>query len=163
MNKSAVLSPCGTYRYSLTREWDASKPRVCWIMLNPSTADAEQDDPTIRRCIGFAERWQCGSIEVVNLFPLRATDPGALKTFDFETAISDGLGVNDVHILSAAHHAKKVICAWGNHGALHNRGLAVKQLLQIYGIRACALRVSKAGHPAHPLYLPYSLQPKVWV
>ncbi|MDB5297796.1 MAG: hypothetical protein JWO31_3779 [Phycisphaerales bacterium] len=72
---AAVLSPCERYRYVLHRWWDESKPAVCWLMLNPSTADAATDDPTIRKCCGFARAWGAGGIAVVNLFALRATDP----------------------------------------------------------------------------------------
>lgn len=79
VESDARLSPCGLYRYTLTRTWDATKPRACWIGLNPSTADASEDDPTIRRMCGFADAWKCGGIIVVNLFALRATDPKELR------------------------------------------------------------------------------------
>ena len=74
MKRSAEISECGKYRWWLRRRW-ADGPVVCFVMLNPSTADAEQDDPTIRRCIGFAQAWGCGALEVRNLFPFRATNP----------------------------------------------------------------------------------------
>ena len=67
IERSADLSPCGNYRYSLRRLWDEKRPGVLWVMLNPSTADANADDPTVRRCMGYARSWGCGSIEVVNL------------------------------------------------------------------------------------------------
>ena len=79
MIKSAEISPCGLYRYSLTRKWEAWKGTVNFIMLNPSTADAQEDDPTIRRCIGFAKAWGYGGIVVTNLFAYRATNPKELK------------------------------------------------------------------------------------
>src|SRR6185369_17379869 len=72
---TAVISKCGKYRYSLRREWIGGAGTVCFIMLNPSTADASVDDPTIRRCIGFAQRWGYQILEVVNLYAYRATRP----------------------------------------------------------------------------------------
>jgi len=76
--RSAVLSDCGTYRYSLTRRWSPG-PLLGWVMLNPSRADALVDDPTIRRCVGFARRWGFAGIVVRNLYALRATDPRELS------------------------------------------------------------------------------------
>jgi hypothetical protein len=73
--KSAVISPCGLYRYRLTRTWDAVRWSAAFVMLNPSTADAVDDDPTIKRCVGFAKRWGCGGIVVANLFAFRSADP----------------------------------------------------------------------------------------
>lgn len=79
---AAGLSPCGLYRFWLTRCWAPAKPCALFIMLNPSTADHEQDDATIRKCIGFARRWGMGSIRVANLFAYRATKPDDLKRAD---------------------------------------------------------------------------------
>lgn len=80
--RGAVISDDGRYRYRLWRTWAPELPRMAWIMLNPSTADAEVDDPTIRRCVGFAKREGCGGIEVVNLYAYRSTDPSVLGTVD---------------------------------------------------------------------------------
>ena len=79
MKKGATISECGLYRYSLTRVWDDVLPMCIFVMLNPSTADADIDDPTIRRCINFAKREGCGSLMVVNLFAYRATSPADMK------------------------------------------------------------------------------------
>lgn len=80
MERAAEFSGCGRYRYSLRRRWADGGPPACWIMLNPSTADAEKDAPTIRRCIGFSKAWGHNALVVVNLFALRSTDPTALRT-----------------------------------------------------------------------------------
>lgn len=150
----AAFSPCRTYRYRLWRTWDATKPPLVFCMLNPSTADAEADDPTVSRCKERARRMGAGGLVVVNLFALRSTDPRALYRHvdpvgpDNDTAILDAAGQGDL------------VCAWGNHGKLHGRAAKVLALLLAAGLPALALRVSKDGHPSHPLYLPYDLQPK---
>lgn len=79
MEKSAIISPCGQYRYRLERAWDRSFPAAVFVCLNPSIADATLDDPTLRKCVGFARRWGCGHLVLVNLFALRATDPREMK------------------------------------------------------------------------------------
>jgi hypothetical protein len=145
----ACLSECGRYRYWLTRTWDASKPPVCWIMLNPSTADARQDDPTIRRCIGFARAWGAGGIVVVNLFALRATDPGKLK--EHYPVLTSEERRNDSHILAACANAGRIIAAWGCDGTLRGRDADVTKMLAQYPVEC--MGVTKEGHPKHPLYL----------
>ncbi len=93
MTKGAAFDSTGTYRYALWREWDASAPRLGFVLLNPSTADAENDDPTLRRCMGFARAWGYGSLQIVNLFAYRATVPDALRW------VADAVGPeNDRHI-----------------------------------------------------------------
>ena len=151
---NATFSPCGAYRYSLTRGWDSGKPAVNFLMLNPSTADAEQDDPTVARCSERARRLGHGGLEVVNLFALRSTDPKALYGH------ADPVGPeNDSAILSAAEQGN-VVCAWGNRGELRGRDKAVLRLLRAAGLPVLALKVSKDGHPSHPLYLSYDLRPE---
>ena len=119
--RRAVLSECGSYRYALTREWADGKC-VAWLMLNPSTADADIDDPTIRRCIGFARQWGYGRLVVVNLFALRATDPRVL------VRNADPVGSkNDFYIAKAMKEAQEVICAWGCQQ--HLRTIALRQRL----------------------------------
>src|SRR3989449_11540410 len=116
MRTDACFSRCGTYRYALWRRW-AAGPQVLFVMLNPSTADAQRDDPTIRRCIGFARRWGCGGIEVVNLFALRATDPRRLRY------TRDPVGPENVaHLARAAGRASLVGAAWGADPAARSRG-----------------------------------------
>lgn len=144
----AVLSPCGTYRYTLDRVWDASLPVALFIMLNPSTGDAAVNDPTIRRCISFAKREGCGALTVVNLFALRSTDPGALTTHP------DPVGPdNDAWIAVALGKQPEVaIAAWGAHSFTRARVGAIAALLAPVWQVNC-LGTTKSGDPRHPLYV----------
>ena len=153
MKSSAVIDQTLRYRWTLRREWDESLPRVAFIMLNPSTADATNNDPTLRRCLGFAERWGYGSLEVVNLFAYRATNPQDLKT------ASDPVGsLNDDYLMTAVSSARQTIVAWGNHGTLYNRAEIVLEMLSSQFFLYC-LGVTKTGQPKHPLYVPNSVKP----
>ncbi|MDX1418627.1 MAG: DUF1643 domain-containing protein [Rubricoccaceae bacterium] len=140
----AEFSRCGRYRYLLTRTWDPARERVVFIGLNPSTADATRDDPTIRRIVGFARRWGAGGVDVLNLFAYRATDPRAMK------AAADPVGPeNDRYLAAYAGCAAVTVAAWGVHGAHRGRAEAVAAWL---GDLRC-LGTTRAGHPRHPLYL----------
>lgn len=152
MESQVEISDCGLYRYWLKRRWDKADPMVCWICLNPSTADAEQDDPTIRRVVDFSKRWGYGGIYVVNLFALRSTDPAGLQEVD------DPVGPrNDVAILDCATRSQTVVCAWGAcelvtaRGAVTARGMSVAAVL--LGKSLHCLGLTKHGHPRHPLYV----------
>ena len=150
----AAFDLTGAYRYLFRRAWDTALPSVGFIMLNPSTADQHHDDPTIRRCLGFARAWGFGSLEVVNLFALRATSPAALL------ASPDPVGPeNDEHIRAMAARVDLVVAAWGNHGARFGRDAEVARLL---GGRVTCLRVTAQGQPKHPLYVPGSVRPQPW-
>ena len=147
MNGWALFDDSGRYRYRLGRRWADGGPAIAFVMLNPSTADAERDDPTIRRCAGFARAWGFAGMEVVNLFALRATDPARLRR------ARDPVGPgNDRHIAAAAGGADVVLLAWGNCGALRGRDRQVVALLA--GLRPACLGVTQSGQPRHPLYLP---------
>jgi hypothetical protein len=151
MTATAVLSDCGTYRYRLGRRWDHG-PADVWIMLNPSTADAQLDDPTIRRCIGFSRNWGSGALVVVNLFALRATDPAELVRHP------DPIGPdNDEHIPLAAagaqQHGGRVVAAWGAHPMAAERARTVRRLIEGQGAPLLALGTTKTGAPRHPLYV----------
>ncbi len=154
---SAVISECGKYRYSLTRIWDESKPKVMFIMLNPSTADASNDDPTIRRCIGFAKSWGYGGIYVVNLFSLRATNPKDLLTAPFVVGVENEKWIRRMSCL-----AHLVVCAWGN-GSIVDK--LQKRLdhnwkpLSWIDKPLHYLELSNNGTPKHPLYLTKNLKP----
>ena len=135
-----------TYRWSLWRSWSSTADqRACtFVMLNPSTADGRRDDPTIRRCVGFASREGFTGIHVVNLFALRATDPAKLKM------VPDPVGpANDSVILDAVRSSEFIVAAWGQHGPLFGRDEAVLRLLE--GHRIWCLGTTKKGQPRHPL------------
>lgn len=154
VQKSAILSPCGTYRYELRRTWDERSP-VGWIMLNPSTADADVDDATIRKCMAYARAWGHGGIVVRNLYALRSTDPRALKTHPNPVGPD-----NARHLLRAAGEVYTV-CAWGNNADPHHVTEYVRTFLtQMADLRALA--VTKLGQPQHPLYLRGDLRPFAW-
>jgi len=123
-------------------------------MLNPSTANEVANDPTVERCERRAREWGYGRLDVVNLFAFRSTDPKALYSLE------DPVGPdNDRHILESAASAGRLICAWGVHGALGDRGEKVLDMLHRNGEQPHALAITVGGHPRHPLYLPYSLKP----
>jgi hypothetical protein len=151
----ARFSPCRRWRYLLWRRWDEAKPVVNFLMLNPSTADELKLDPSCTRARLYAERWGYGALIVTNLFGWRATDPDAMK------AVRDPVGRgNDRAILAAAREAAIVVCAWGNQGAHRERSRQVRRLLEKMDLHA--LRINGSGEPAHPLYLPGSLEPARW-
>jgi len=160
----AVISEDGRYRYSLWRHWWAPgmlATRPCWIMLNPSTADGMDDDPTIRRCARFSRDLGFGGMVVVNLYARRATDPMDLAR-DPEPEGPQNAGF----ISGNAAQAQLVIAAWGRSGrsvpgyAAHCR--YVRSMLRALGVRLSVLALNKDGSPAHPLYLPASLRPAEW-
>lgn len=149
---SALLSSDSRYRWWLRRRW-AKGTEIGWIMLNPSTADANQDDPTIRRCVAFSKAWGHGGMVVVNLFATRATDPQALRLrTDFYQDEHEALigYKNDAVIESELKNCAVIVAAWGNHGALYNRGAEVRELLGDYRLQCLGL--TKTLEPRHPLY-----------
>lgn len=157
LESTATFSPCEAYRYDLTRVWDRDKPLCMFLMLNPSTADAEKPDPTITRCLGFARSWGCGSLVVCNLFALRSTDPREL----YKSA--DPIGPdNDAAIVGWARKASLRVAAWGNHGRHRERGVRVKLRLRDLGVPLSYLRLTKLNQPEHPLYVPATTQPTPW-
>lgn len=149
----ARLSPDEVYRYTLDRVWDTTLPRAVFVMLNPSTADARVNDPTIVRCRGFAEREGCGSLSVVNLYALRATDPAELKDHP------DPVGPENAFYLRSVitQNPRLVIAAWGAHRMAAARVPALEEILRdpLTGrrIRLMCLGTTKSGAPRHPLYV----------
>lgn len=147
MIPTATICPSGLYRYDLGRRW-GDGAMVAFLMLNPSTADATQDDPTIRRCVGFARSWGAGAIRVVNLWAYRATKPADLWG---ARELLDVVGPeNDRHIRRAADEAERVVAAWGAHG--HRDPKRVAAVLDLLGDRPLyCLGRTKGGDPRHPL------------
>ena len=147
----AEFSDCGRYRYKLWRTWDDARPPVLFIMLNPATADAKRNDPTIRRCIGFARDWGFGGVRVGNLFAWRTPYPEVLRS------VTDPVGQdNDGALHEMAGGAALVVAAWGVHGAWRDRARAFRQT---FSHPLHALGITKAGEPAHPLRLRRTCRP----
>lgn len=146
---SAIISACGTYRYQLSREPHdlyATCGPALFIMLNPSTADAALDDPTIRRCRGFAKAWDCAGIVVANLYALRATNPNDLLVH------ADPVGPdNDMHLAAMIREHETVVCAWGANAKPERVALVSKMFHRLS--RPMCLGTTKDGAPRHPLYI----------
>lgn len=157
MKKHAVISPCGNYSYQLERLWDKGMPMVLFIMLNPSTADADSDDPTITRFIGFAKAWGFGGLMVGNLWAYRATDPKKLKDNPEINHSAVWLReINEKHIRAMALQCDTVIFAWWTDK--HAFDWHVLKYGQLFP-DAKAITISKHGKPCHPLYLKKTLTP----
>lgn len=148
-NSGAVLSQCGKYRYELWRVWDDTKPKVLFVMLNPSTADAANNDPTIRRCIGFAKSWGYGGVMVGNLFALRATDPAELKKIEYNEEHYYHADQNAQHLNKMAFECKLIVYAWGNCPVKNHHENPLVSFGNLHH-----LGLTKKGNPRHPLYVP---------
>ena len=144
VRKGAVIDSTELYRYSLWREWDTDAAKITFIMLNPSRADAAIDDPTIRRCLNFASSWGYGSLEVVNLFAYRTSNPKKLHLVENPVGKD-----NDRYIQQAVSEAKTIVLAWGNGGSLRNQNQTVLQKLANCSHLYC-LGITKKLQPRHP-------------
>lgn len=162
VNSGAIVSKDGAYRYKLERTWDPELPTAVWVMLNPSIADANTDDPTIRKCVGFSRMWGLGGITVVNLYAARATDPGELADFE------DPVGFfNDGHIAKVVQAATgPIIAAWGSHARKAPRFWArVNKVINMPELETRQLDcvgVNRDRTPSHPLMLAYSSPRLPW-
>lgn len=160
--RDAYLSECGQYRYWLTRIWNRSRPFLPWVMLNPSTADAEKDDATIRVVVGRSALLGYGGVVVLNLFAYRATDPKVMK------AASDPVGPENMDvILEIARRYKRIMCAWGDDGGHMRQASNISAMLVNMdplnsGISLWHLGLTKGGNPKHPLRISYSVEPELW-
>jgi hypothetical protein len=150
MFRAALFSPCRKYRYTLTRVWDEDRPRVAFILLNPSTADETKEDPTIRRCIAYAKRWSYGGLEILNLFAWRSTNPSVLEQ------IPDPVGPSNLHyIQTVTAQTPLIVVGWGGRvpRAFRAQPEVVVERLKSWGKATYALKVNGDGAPGHPLYL----------
>jgi hypothetical protein len=140
----AALSKDRLYRYQLTRIWDKDKPMINFIGLNPSTADELKDDPTMRRCIGFAKSWGYGGLYMTNLFAYRTSKPEELMK------ATDPIGEeNDKYLLATEKEVTEVVFAWGVGGTFLSRNKQVLNLIT----KGHYIALTKDNHPRHPLYL----------
>lgn len=145
LDSGAQISPCEKYRFSLWRVWDETLPHVAFVGLNPSTADATKDDPTIRRCRGFAMSHGYGAMTMLNLWAFRATDPKKLPTM-----VTNEEEINADTVGRVGGQVARVVAAWGAHP---KAALRVKAILPLVPEWWCIAR-TKGGEPGHPLYLP---------
>lgn len=160
VKRYAELSDCGSYRWWLRREWNAKGRRVCWVMLNPSKADATEDDATIRRCVGFARGWGAGGISVVNLFAFRSTDPAGLFT------AADPVGPRcDQEASREIMAAPIVVAAWGRSGGALAKPRIAKfvELLKMQQREIWCLGRTADGAPKHPVRLPGNTSPELYI
>lgn len=154
----AVFSDCRRYRYWLDRGLGDDGPTSVFVMLNPSTADCHRNDPTVRRCIGFARRWNCSRLIVTNAFALRSTDPRALR------AVSDPVGEGNLDAIKDAVAVARdtygpIVVAWGQHGGLNDHDETVLGWIESAGGKPLCLGTTRAGFPRHPLYVPAATAP----
>ena len=150
LKSTARFSDCRAYRYTLHRIWNEAKPYCMFVGLNPSTADEVQNDPTVRRCIGYAIDWGFGGLVMTNIFAFRATDPNVMK------AHREPVGPrNNYWLKKVSANAGLTLCAWGNHGHHLGRSAEVVRLLT----DPHCLKITGTGEPSHPLYLKKDLKP----
>lgn len=148
LENDAVISDCGKYRYLLRRTWDHSKPRALLVMLNPSTADATKDDATIRSCVRLLSGHGYGSMEVVNVFAYRATNPTELAKQ------VDPVGSKNQHVVEAAiHRCDVVVCAWGAYPPARQYAVGILNAARAHRPATYCFGRTKTGSPKHPLYL----------
>ena len=159
MESAATFDKTKQYRYDLWRCWDATKAGICWVMLNPSTADEFKLDPTVTRCLNYSKAWDYGWMSVANLFSYRSTDPDVM----FRKA-KEGFDIrgpeNREHVAEQMEQAQSVVFAWGGKARGFPNVIAETVLdARLAGKTPLALKILKDGSPAHPLYLRADLEP----
>jgi len=175
--RTAMFSDDMRHRFYLDITWDINLPPMICIGLNPSTADHNKDDPTLRKVQGFAKRWHCGGVRMLNVYTYRSTDPKGLKQVSDPVIESIGLDLARdipahyigflVRDVCKKHHGRPIItlCAWGTKGgdqAEKVRDTLMDCLNSGFLVDTTCLRTTKDGHPEHPLYVPFDVQPKSW-
>ncbi|MCC6596961.1 MAG: DUF1643 domain-containing protein [Rhodanobacteraceae bacterium] len=157
--RGVVMTPGGTYRYRLWEVWKAG-PQVAFVMLNPSLATHQKDDPTFRRCRDFAERWGFSGMQIVNLFAFVTPFPKVMRKAD------DPVGAdNGQHVVEVLRHpeVERVVCAWGAGGTMNGAGVAMRKLIVSEGHVPHCLGLTRYGQPLHPGRLAKSLVPVPWL
>jgi len=159
VTSSALFSTDRRYRYWLLRTWESGQPRVAFVGLNPSTATETEDDPTIRRCIGFAQRWGFGGLLMLNLYGWRATQPA--RMWEHHKRGGDIIGGEKNYVVSLQHYVEhfgveQTIAAWGNDK------LGRERAFRSSGWKLDCLKKNTNGAPGHPLYLPYLAERQPW-
>ena len=152
LKPDALFSSCGRWRFILTRNWDLTRPVLVFIMLNPSVASAERDDPTVKRCIEFARAWGYGGIVVVNLFALVSSDPKALPAYYGEHRLPEAPSDADElrHVVGQCN-GRRVVAAWGAHKVIAKTGRDKLVLDALAGRRIYCIG-PRDKFPPHPLY-----------
>lgn len=156
----AIISDDGRYRYVLGRRWDADGPVATFVMLNPSTADAKVDDPTIRRCVGFARSWNCAALHVLNLYAFRATKPTDLWFADDPVGPENDRYLTK-HALASRIRSDPFVVAWGVH-AQPERVAAFIDMLGAWKDHLRCLGTTQSGAPRHPLFLSADTELRPW-
>jgi hypothetical protein len=159
VTSSALFSSDRRYRYWLLRTWDLEKPRVAFVGLNPSTADEREDDPTIRRCIGFAKLWGYGGLLMLNMYAFRSTKPG--KMWEKHRNGGDIVGGKQNYVEAMQNYiaefdVEQVIAAWGSDK------LTRHVTFKTASWKLDCLKINDDGQPGHPLYLPYMAERQPW-
>lgn len=165
MHKGCDLSDCEVHRLNLWRQWEPFRPWLGFVMLNPSTADGNVDDPTIRKCVGFAKRWGFGGLRVCNLFTFRATKPGELYK---ATAELNHVSADD-ELRDLVEQCEQIVVGWGAHGAKWPERVTQIQRILLTPLegrsrprKVVHLGLTREGHPRHPLFVPYLTSPLPW-
>lgn len=159
VDRGAAISACGQFRYQLRRVWDHSKPVLPWGLLNPSIADGERDDPTVRRVVGFTILIgeeigvEYGGAAIFNAYAYRATKPAALARAGWPVGPDNDRWIIDTCALG--DRGRRVMIGWGSHAKGMERPGRVLELLRRHGYRPMALKLTDDKLPWHPLMLAY--------